>query len=69
MAIITTNQRPKEYLFLNVKEITITHNLGYKPMVYCIINGEMALCDVTHTDNNELVATFQNATTGSLVLR
>lgn len=61
--------RPTEYSFTNTNNFTITHNLGYKPMVYCVVNGEMAFCNVTHNSIDQLVVTFQNSISGTIFLR
>ena len=62
-------QRPKEYSFVNVAQVTITHNLNYIPNVQVLINGTVVYAEVTHTNSNELVVTFVNATTGIIVIR
>ena len=61
--------QPREYPFINTSNFTITHNLGFKPMVYCIVDGRQAFCEVVHTDQNELVITFQNSLSGVIFLR
>lgn len=60
---------PKEFNFVNLNNMTITHNLGYKPMVYLVVNGQMAFCNVTHNSINELIVTFQNSISGTIFLR
>lgn len=70
MAKITNSVSfPQEYLFYNTSSLTINHNLGYKPMVYCVVGGIMAFCDVYHTDNNQCVISFQNSISGVIYLR
>lgn len=61
--------RPQIINFSNTNNLTITHNLGYRPIVYCVVNNEMAYCDVTHNSKNELVVSFQNSISGTLFLR
>lgn len=60
---------PNTFNFTNQTNMTITHNLGYKPMVYLVVNGQMAFCDVTHNSIDELVVTFQNSISGTIFLR
>jgi hypothetical protein len=63
-------QRPVEYSFTNSVQVTITHNLGYIPNVQIMLeDGTLVYADVKHNSNNELVLTFANAKTGSVVLR
>ncbi len=62
-------QRPKEYSFVNVAQVTITHNLNYIPNVQVLINGTVVYAEVTHKNSNELVVSFVNATTGIIVIR
>ena len=61
--------RPKEYSFTNTTSVTITHNLNYIPNVQVLVNGAVVFADVTHTNTNQLVVTFVNATTGTIVIR
>jgi hypothetical protein len=61
--------RPKEYPFVNSTQVTITHNLNYIPNVQVLVNGYVVSADIRHTSSNEVVVTFVNATTGSVVLR
>ena len=61
--------RPVEYTFTNSVSVTITHGLGYIPNVQVLVNGAVVFADVTHTNTNELVVTFVNATTGTIVIR
>jgi hypothetical protein len=60
---------PTTFNFTNQNNMTITHNLGYQPMVYLVVNGQMAFCNVTHNSINELVVTFQNEISGTIFLR
>jgi len=61
--------RPKEYPFTNATSVTITHNLNYIPNVQVLVNGSVVSAEVTHTNSTELVVTFVNATTGTIVIR
>lgn len=61
--------RPKEFPFINSTTVTITHNLNYIPNVQVLVNGAVVSAEVTHTDSTELVVTFANATTGTVVIR
>jgi len=67
--IYNPNSFPTTFNFANQSNITITHNLGYKPMVYLVVNGQMAFCDVVHNSINELEVTFQNSISGTIFLR
>jgi hypothetical protein len=61
--------RPLEYTFSNVAQVTIIHNLGYKPRVTIVLeDGSVAYGDVTHTDNSQLVISFLNANTGTVIV-
>ena len=60
---------PVEHTFVNTTSVTITHNLNYIPNVQVLVNGAVVFADVTHTNTNELVVTFVNATTGTVVIR
>ena len=60
---------PTTFNFTNQTNITITHNLGYKPMVYLVVDGKMSFCDVTHNSIDELQVTFQNSISGTILLR
>jgi hypothetical protein len=62
--------RPVEYTFTNSVSVTITHGLGYIPNVQVLLeNGTVAFADVKHISVDELVVTFANAKTGTVVLR
>lgn len=69
MAQISRSPRPRSFMFINSDSVTITHNLGYIPMVQIIVNGALVSGDVTHNSTNELVVTFVNAISGSIYLR
>jgi len=61
--------KAEEYSFNNVAQVTIIHNLGYKPRVTIILDdGSVVYGDITHTDNNELVVTFIKAITGAIIV-
>jgi hypothetical protein len=60
---------PTTFNFTNQSSLTITHNLGYQPMVYLVVNGKMSFCDVTHNSINEIEVTFQNSISGTILLR
>ena len=61
---------PQIYSFSNSTEVTIVHNLGYRPLVY-VVDGDGHQCwvQVVHNSNMELVLTFQNSLTAIAYLR
>ena len=61
--------RPQVHIFTNANAVTITHNLGYKPMVQVLVNGELALATVTHISSDEVRISFQNSISGEIILR
>ena len=61
--------RPVEYTFVNSTEVTITHNLGFIPNVQVLIDNQVVIADVEHVSVNQLVVTFANATTGTVIIR
>jgi len=63
------SSKPQVHTFSNVASVVITHNLGYKPMVQVVVNGEIALATVTHTSSNEVRISFQNSISGEIILR
>lgn len=69
MAQITSSMRPRSYIFVNSNSITITHNLGYIPLVQIIVNGALVMGDVSHTSTDQLIVTFVNAISGTIYLR
>lgn len=69
MATVILSNRPLEFPFLNTSQITIPHNLGYRPQVWIIIGGETVYGDISHTDENQIVVSFLNAKTGTIYLR
>lgn len=69
MASVILSLKPLEFPFMNTSQITIPHNLGYRPQVWIIIGGETVYGNITHTNENEIVVSFQNAKTGTIYLR
>lgn len=69
MANIMFSLRPLEFPFINVAEITVPHNLGYRPQVWIIVGNEVVYGDIIHTDENQLIVSFLNAKTGTIFLR
>ncbi len=61
--------RPQVHSFSNVASVVINHELGYKPMVQVIVNGEIVNATVTHTSSNEVRISFQNSISGEIILR
>tara|TARA_R110002096_G_scaffold197464_1_gene380809 strand:- start:287 stop:499 length:213 start_codon:yes stop_codon:yes gene_type:complete len=68
-SVVIPRPRPVSYPFINITSIVITHNLGYFPLVYCIVNGELIMCEVAHTSNSELIVSFALAISGFIFLR
>lgn len=65
-----TSNRPQIHSFTNTASITITHNLGYLPMVQVILeDGSVAHAQVSHASTSEVVITFQISLTGNIILR
>jgi len=55
--------------FTNSTEVTITHGLGHKPLIYVVSSdGKMCWADVTYTAT-QVVVRFQNSTTGTIMVR
>lgn len=54
---------------MNSTQVTINHGLGYIPNVQVIVNGNVVYADIQHTSDDQLVVTFANATTGSVIIR
>ena len=60
---------PQEHSFSNVSIVVITHNLGYHPIVYVVVDNELCFCQVDFNDVNQLTLTFQNSLTGTAYIR
>ena len=60
---------PQEHSFSNVSIVVITHNLGYKPLVYVVVDNELCFCQVDYNDENQVTLTFQNSLTGTAYIR
>mgnify|MGYP001398021027 CR=1 FL=1 len=60
---------PQEHSFSNVSIVVITHNLGYKPLVYVVVDGELSFCQVDYNDENQVTLTFQNSLSGVAYIR
>lgn len=63
------NPGPQEYTFSNVSIVVITHNLGYNPLVYVVVDNELCFCQVDFNDVNQVTLTFQNSLTGVAYIR
>ena len=64
------NPGPQEHSFSNTSSVTISHNLGYKPIVYVVTSsGEFAFCQITYNGDNEVTLTFQNSLSGVAYIR
>jgi hypothetical protein len=61
--------RPREHTFVNSTQVTINHGLGYIPNVQVLVDGNVVIADVEHVSDEQLVVTFANATTGSIIIR
>ena len=61
---------PLIFDFTNTTQVTIDHNLGYKPFVYVVTSeGLMSFATITYTDDNQIVISFQNSQTGKAYIR
>ena len=72
MAIYSSpgSAKPEVYSFSNSTQVTITHNLGYKPMIEIILSdGSIAEGQVTHQSLNQVVISFQISLSGEVLLR
>lgn len=64
------SDRPQIHSFSNSTQVLINHNLGYKPMVQIILsNGTIAEGEVSHTDSNSVLISFQISLSGEIILR
>ena len=64
------SNRPQVHSFSNSTQVLINHNLGYKPMVQIILsNGTIAEGEVSHTDSNSVLISFQISLSGEIILR
>lgn len=64
------SNRPQIHSFSNSTQIMINHNLGYKPMIQIILSdGTIAEGQVSHTDSNTVVISFQISLSGEIILR
>ena len=57
-----------ELAFTNVSSINVNHNLNKYPI--CVLKDStwrQAFCTVTHTDKNNLIASWQGNTTGTII--
>ena len=62
--------RPQVHSFSNSTQVLINHNLGYKPMIQIILsNGTIAEGEVSHTDSNSVLISFQISLSGEIILR
>jgi hypothetical protein len=64
------SNRPQIHSFSNSTQVLINHNLGYKPMVQIILSdGTIAEGEVSHTDSNSVLISFQISLSGEIILR
>jgi hypothetical protein len=64
------SDRPQIHSFSNSTQVLINHNLGYKPMVQIILSdGTIAEGEVSHTDSNSVLISFQISLSGEIILR
>jgi len=66
---VPVHRRPQSFDFNNVTQVSITHDYGFKPFVQVIVNDQIASATVSHIDVNTVRITFQNSTSGSVILR
>lgn len=63
------NSQPVAVQFTNSSEVTVTHNLGYLPVVWVVVNNRMHFAEVQYTSINQIVCTFQKTITGTVYVR
>jgi hypothetical protein len=64
------SNRPQIHSFSNSTQVLINHNLGYKPMIQIILlDGTIAEGEVSHTDSNSVLISFQISLSGEIILR
>jgi len=68
-AIFFPQTEPKVYTFVNSRQVTITHSLGYIPTVQVLIDDNLVFADIHHIDTHSFVVTFANAKTGTIIVR
>lgn len=56
-----------EELFTNSTVVVVTHNLGYEPIVYVLVSGELVDTDVVHSTLDQFTLTLGSPTTGKVV--
>jgi len=66
---VPAHRRPQSFNFINVTQVSITHDYGFRPFVQVIVNDQIANATVNHISLNTVRITFQNSTTGSVILR
>lgn len=56
-----------EETFTAATVVVVDHGLGYEPMVYVLVSGELIDTDVNHSTLNQFTITLGTPTTGKVV--
>lgn len=63
---VAKNYIAYESSFINQSKWIINHNLGYNPIVQCIVDGALAFPEIQFVSSLQAIATFINPTSGSV---